>query len=128
MRPVPPPEITSTPDQARHLERIERLERLLDRRFRILGMPVGVDGLLGLFVPVVGDTVTGALSAYIILEAHRAGADRKTKMKMIGNAAFDYALGLVPVVGWVADFFHKANTKNLGLLKAHLAKQSARRR
>lgn len=119
---------TVTPDQAHRLQRIERLERLLDRRFRILGMPVGMDGLLGLFAPVVGDTVTGALSAYIILEAHRAGADRRTKMKMVGHAAFDYALGLVPVVGWIADFFYKANTKNLDLLKEHLAQRSSEER
>lgn len=108
---------------AERLRRIERLEFWLDRRFKLplVRLPVGFDGILGL-VPGVGDTVSAALSAYLIWEAHQAGADRATKARMIRNVGLDYLLGLVPVVGSVADFFYKANTKNLALLKEHLGR------
>lgn len=108
---------------AERLRRIERLEFWLDRRFKLpfVRPPVGFDGILGL-VPGVGDTVSAALSAYLIWEAHQAGADRATKARMIKNVGLDYLLGLVPVVGSVADFFYKANTKNLRILKEHLGR------
>ena len=106
------------PDAAR-LRRLEILEKLLDRRFRVLGLPVGLDGLVGL-VPGAGDTVMALLSSYIIYEAWQLGASRSVLARMVGNIALDYALGLVPVVGDIADFFHKANTRNLRLLKQEL--------
>ena len=106
------------PDAAR-LRRLEWPERLLDRRVRVLGIPVGLDGVIGL-APVAGDTISALLSAYIVYEAWRLGASRGVLARMAGNVALDYVLGLVPVVGDVADFFHKANTRNLRLLKQEL--------
>lgn len=106
------------------MRRIERLERVLDRQFRlpVVG-DVGLDGLIGL-VPGVGDAATAALSGYLMIEAHRAGARKRTLARMAGNVGIDFALGLVPIIGDLADFFHKANTKNLALLKAELAGRS----
>lgn len=112
-------------DLARRLRRVERMEKWLDREFRVFGVPIGFDGILGL-VPVAGDTVSGALSAWIIWEAHKAGADRRTRGRMIWNAGLDYAIGLVPIIGQIGDFFHKANTKNVRLLKEHLAAEHRR--
>src|SRR3712207_5272802 len=91
-------------EHERTLRRLDRLERLLDRRFGVFGL----DAVLGL-VPVVGDTVSGLLSAYLIYEAHRAGADNRLKARMLGNAGVDYLLGLVPLVGDIGDVFFKAN-------------------
>ena len=76
--------------------RVEALEMLLERSFRIPGVnvPVGLDALIGL-VPVIG---------------------------MGGNVAFDTVLGLVPVVGDAADFVFRSNTRNLRIIKKHLDK------
>ncbi|HET8882004.1 MAG TPA: DUF4112 domain-containing protein, partial [Solimonas sp.] len=39
---------------------------------------------------------------------------------MIGNIVFDVLLGVVPLLGDVADFVFKSNRRNLDLLDAHL--------
>jgi hypothetical protein len=106
------------------MEHLEALERLFDRQFRIPGVPVriGLDSILGL-IPVAGDTLSAGASLYLIWLAHRVGADSQVKTRMIGNAAVDYALGLVPLVGDVGDVFFKANTRNVRLLKEHLRRK-----
>lgn len=107
------------------LGRLEALEHSLDRQFSIGGLRLGWDGLLGL-VPGIGDTVTAALAGWIIYEAHRLGAPNHLKMRMAANAGLDYVLGLVPLVGDLADFAFKANTRNVRLLRQHLAEQERR--
>ena len=51
---------------------------------------------------------------------------------MAGNMVFDWALGLIPLVGDLFDFANKANTKNLKLLREerrhiHRTKKTGRR-
>lgn len=110
--------------EAELLDHLEALERLFDRQFRIPGVPVriGLDSILGV-VPVAGDTLSAGMSLYLIWLAHRIGADDSVKARMVGNAAFDYALGLIPLVGDIGDVFFKANTRNVRLLKEHLRKK-----
>lgn len=110
--------------EAELLEHLETLERLFDRQFRIPGVPVriGLDSILGL-IPVAGDTLGAGMSLYLIWLAHRIGAGGGVKARMVGNAAVDYAIGLVPLVGDVGDVFFKANTRNVRLLKEHLRKK-----
>lgn len=98
-------------------KRLETLSRFLDNAIAIPGSThrVGYDAIIGL-VPGIGDTVTTALSAYIVYEGYRLGADGRTVMKMVGNVALDYVIGLVPGLGDVGDIFFKANQRNLRLL------------
>lgn len=118
-------EILTTEDLAldeeneRRLRRMVALEKLLDRQFSLAGFRFGWDSLAGL-IPVLGDTLTTALSAWIIWEAHKAGAPNHLKARMIAHAGVDYLIGLVPLVGDVGDAFYKANTRNVRLLKRHL--------
>lgn len=101
--------------------RVEALEVLLERSFRVPGInvPVGLDALIGL-VPVIGDLVTTALGAYIVWEARNLKMSKFQLMRMGGNVAFDTVLGLVPVVGDAADFVFRSNTRNLRIVKRHL--------
>ncbi len=103
--------------------RVETLELLLERSFRVPGInvPIGLDALIGL-VPVLGDLVTTALGAYIVWEARNLGMSKWHLMRMGGNVAFDTVLGLVPVVGDAADFVFRSNTRNLRIIKKHLDK------
>lgn len=100
-------------------DRLDALEHWLDRAFRLPGTSYrfGLDGLLGL-VPGLGDTATAALSGYFMLEAWRMGARKRTILAMGKNVGVDWLVGTIPVIGDLFDFAHKANTKNLRLLKA----------
>ena len=99
-------------------DRLDILEHWLDQAFRLPGTDYrfGLDGLLGM-VPGVGDTATAALSGYFMLEAWRIGARKRIIAEMGKNVAIDWLVGAIPVVGDLFDFAHKANTKNLRLLK-----------
>lgn len=104
-------------------QRVETLEILLERSFRIPGInyPVGLDAIIGL-VPVLGDLVTTAMGAYLVWEARNLGMPKWKLWRMAGNVAFDTAIGAVPVVGDAADLLFRSNTRNLRIIKRHLDK------
>lgn len=110
-------------DPASIRARVEAVELLLERSFRIPGvnMPIGLDAIIGL-IPVIGDIVTTALGAYIVWEARNLGLSKWQLTRMGTNVAFDTVLGLVPVVGDAADFMFRSNTRNLRIIKKHLDK------
>lgn len=110
-------------DPASVRARVEALEILLERSFRIPGLnvPVGLDALVGL-VPVIGDLVTTALGAYVVWEARNLNMPKWKIWRMGGNVAFDAVLGFVPLVGDAADFLFRSNTRNLKIIKKHLDK------
>src|SRR5262245_19026347 len=106
------------------IERIDRLAPMLDTAFIIPGTSVrfGADALIGL-VPGIGDTITTALSAYIVYEAYQLGVPGHVLARMIANVAFDSVTGVVPVAGDVLDVFWRANRRNMRLLREHLERQ-----
>ena len=110
-------------DPASIRQRVEALEFLLERSFRIPGVnvPIGLDGLIGL-VPVLGDVIATTLGAYIVWEARNLGLSKWQLTRMGANVAFDTLLGLVLVVGDAADFVFRSNTRNLRILRRHLDK------
>jgi hypothetical protein len=108
------------------LDRLDRLSILLDSVLLIPGTNIrlGADALIGL-VPGIGDTITTALSAYIVYEAHRLGAPRHLIARMIANVALDGVFGIVPVAGDVLDVFWRANRRNMRMLRAWLERDLA---
>ncbi len=106
---------------ANKVDRLRRLSHILDNAIPIpgTGYRIGLDPILGLF-PGGGDTVTGAMGAYIIVEAARMGLPRKVIGQMVGNIVFDSLAGIVPVVGDLFDVGWKANVRNIALLEKHL--------
>jgi hypothetical protein len=101
--------------------RLRRISHLLDKAIPIPGTKFrfGLDPILGL-LPGGGDTITGALSAYIVVEAARMGVPRPILGQMIGNILLDSLVGLVPVLGDVFDVGWKSNVKNIALLEEYL--------
>ena len=104
-------------------ERMESLERLLERMVVVPGInrPVGLDVVLD-FIPVVGPTVAAGLGAYLAWEARNLGMSKWQLTRMGGNIGVDWALGMIPFVGAVPDFFFRSNTRNLRMIKRHLDK------
>ncbi len=115
------PPMDSDPASVR--QRIEAMEKLLERMFVIPGInkPVGLDVLLDL-IPGVGTVSAAALGSYIAWEARNLGMSKWHLVRMGGNIGFDMLLGAIPFVGAVPDFFFRSNTRNLRIIKRHLDK------
>ena len=95
----------------------------MDRRFRVPGTSwrFGLDPIISL-LPVVGDTISVAISVLPIIEAKRAGVRRRVLVKMAANLGLDWLVGLVPLIGLIPDAWYKANTRNLRLLERELGR------
>lgn len=108
---------------------LRRIARRMDALLRVPGtqIDVGLDTLLGL-IPVVGDALAAAPSAYIIWKAHRLGASPGALAVMGVNTALDWSIGSIPVLGDIFDAVYNANIRNVALLERNLARQAARAR
>ncbi len=108
----------------KHISRVNKLRRLskvMDNAIAIPGTKIrfGLDPILGL-LPGGGDTVTGGISAYIVVEAARMGLPPEVLYKMVGNILLDSFAGTIPVLGDIFDVGWKSNVKNIELLEKHL--------
>jgi hypothetical protein len=91
----------------------ERIARVMDGWY--------VDPLLGLFLPWAGDVIGAGLGLYPVILAWRRGAPKGLLARMLLNLSVDLLGGAVPVVGDIWDFFFRANSRNLALLKSRMA-------
>lgn len=98
-----------------HLALAKDLTRLLETQFRIRNFKFGLDPILGL-IPGVGDFVALILSFYIVWIGIQMRVPPDKLVLMMGNIAYDFFLGIIPILGDIADFTFKANTKNLKIL------------
>ncbi|MGL5942206.1 MAG: DUF4112 domain-containing protein [Waterburya sp.] len=114
---------TSIPSsqQIARINKLRRLSRLLDNAIPIPGTKFrfGLDPILGL-LPGGGDTLTGGLSAYIVIEAARMGLPREILWQMVVNIILDSLAGTIPVIGDLFDLGWKSNVRNIALLEKHL--------
>jgi len=103
------------------LKRLERFAELTDSRFRVPFTKVtfGIDAIFGL-LPVVGETIGLILSLYLLLEASKLGVPISLRIKMLRNILVDWVIGLVPILGDIADVAFKANIRNMKLLVEHI--------
>ena len=94
---------------------------LLDDRFRIPGTDVrfGLDPIIGILFPGIGDAVTGTGSIGLLTLALRRGVPRVVLWRMVLNILIDMLFGSLPVVGDIFDVAFKANRRNLELIRQH---------
>jgi hypothetical protein len=99
----------------------ERLVTLLDDRFRIPGTDVrfGLDPIIGILFPGIGDAVTGTGAIGLLTLAVRRGVPRIVLWRMVLNILIDVVFGSLPVVGDIFDVAFKANRRNLELIREH---------
>jgi hypothetical protein len=75
-------------------------------------------------VPVAGDAASAAVSVSLIAKSVRYGIPREIITKMLANVLVDLLLGIVPVVGDLADMWFRANERNVALLKEYLGDEA----
>lgn len=75
----------------------------------------------------LGDIVDCLLAYWIIRKADqiKGGLPSGIKNRMYLNVAADFAIGLVPLLGDIADALYKANSRNTWLLEDYLTKKAA---
>jgi len=111
------------------MKRLDGLAYLLDNSIPIpgTGRRVGLDAVIGL-IPGVGDAAGSVLSAYIVVEAARAGTPFPVLARMVMNVAVEGIVGSIPFLGDLFDAAFKANDRNVRLLRAAMAEPDAARR
>ncbi|MBW1760925.1 MAG: DUF4112 domain-containing protein [Deltaproteobacteria bacterium] len=99
----------------------EHLVTLLDDRFRIPGTDFrfGLDPIIGILFPGIGDAVTGAGSVGLLALALRRGVPRVVLLRMLLNILVDVVAGSLPIVGDIFDAAYKSNRRNLELIREH---------
>src|SRR4051812_22344116 len=100
------------------IERVRTFARVFDR--------YGLDAILGFVLPGVGDIAGSLLSLYIVTIAMRRRFPAAVVVRMLLNLGLDMVIGVLPLVGDVADFVFRANERNLHLLEDRSATGKAR--
>lgn len=110
-------------DPAAVRRRVEAMERVMEGLFTLPGTnrKFGLDVILDL-LPIAGDTVGAVIGGWLAWEARNVGMTKAQVARMFGNVGIDWALGLIPFVGAVPDFFFRSNSRNLKMIKRHLDK------
>ncbi|KAF9920089.1 hypothetical protein FBU30_010129 [Linnemannia zychae] len=106
------------------LAKVKRRAKMLDTAIDLGVAKVGLDPILGL-IPVAGDCVTMLIALRLIHTAQQADIPKSLTQKMLFNVALDFGMGLIPLVGDVADFLFKANRRNAQLFEEFLYERAA---
>lgn len=109
------------------LSELDSMAHWMDSRFKIAGIRFGLDSIMGL-VPGVGDVASAGMSLFILGQAYRLGARKRTMVRMGANVLGDMVFGSIPVLGTVVDVVWKANRANMRLLRRDLERPEALRR
>lgn len=99
---------------------LRRFARLMDEAVAIPGTKrrIGLDAGIGL-IPGVGDVISAAMSAWIIMGALRHRVPMRKIFRMMANVMIDLTLGAIPLIGDVFDFVFEQNVMNMNLLMKH---------
>ena len=107
--------------EARRLEQLEGLAKLMDAQFNIpfSPIPIGLDSIVGL-IPGIGDTISLAVSGSIVLGAKKLGVGSRHLGRMGFNIFIDWLIGLVPIIGDLFDVGWRGNIRNVKILREAL--------
>jgi len=97
----------------------ESLVRLLDDGLKIPGtrIRIGLDPVLGLLLPAVGDALAGFVALTLLHFALQRRVPKVVIARMVLNTAIDAVIGSIPILGDLFDVYFKANRRNLQLIQ-----------
>ena len=98
--------------------------RISDHLFRVGPLKVGLDGILT-WIPGVGDAYGLGASAFLLVQAARAGASNETLVKMGLLLGTDAVVGSVPVIGDAFDLIFRAHARSAKVLTDHIRERQA---
>ncbi|KAK5119108.1 hypothetical protein LTR62_000319 [Meristemomyces frigidus] len=89
--------------------------------FNLFGIRFGWEAVIGI-IPFAGDAVGVAMALLVMQKCAsiEGGLPSSVRTWMLINILIDFAVGLVPFIGDLADAAFKCNTKNVALLEKHL--------
>jgi hypothetical protein len=108
------------PPSSTNLEVLRRWAVILDSIFRVPGTNIrfGFDALIGL-VPGLGDMTAPVFTIAVLATGLKMRVPAVVQARMVLNALIDMVIGLVPVLGDLADVAWKADLRNVALLERH---------
>ncbi|KAG9243504.1 hypothetical protein BJ878DRAFT_423489 [Calycina marina] len=112
----------------RILTKVKRRAYRLDMSlFSFFGARFGWSSVIGI-IPAIGDFVDLFMAMMVLRTCQQVegGLPNTVKSKMMFNIIIDFAIGLVPFLGDIADALFRANTKNAVLLEEHLREKGAK--
>ncbi|KAL8830610.1 MAG: hypothetical protein Q9191_001335 [Dirinaria sp. TL-2023a] len=112
-------------EDAEVLTKVKRRAYRLDNAISICGIRFGWSSIIGI-IPAIGDFVDLFMAMMVMKTALKVspGKDRdKLKSTMVMNIMIDFAIGLVPFLGDIADTFFRCNTRNAVALEKMLNKR-----
>ena len=100
--------------------RAEKIKRVADRLVGFGFFSVGLDGMLA-FVPVAGTLFSLGAGAALLWEATRVGASRFTLARMALYVGARTLVSVIPLEGWLADFFFRGHLFAANALQKDIA-------
>lgn len=112
------------PSLDEELSKLDWLVDLMDSHFLIPGTKyrVGLDPILGL-IPGIGDGLGAVVSCYILLRLWQNDLPWHLRARLVANILVDFSVGTIPLLGDLFDMGFKANRRNVGLVRSHLARK-----
>lgn len=99
----------------------ERFVRWLDDLIRIPGTKwgIGLDPVIGFFIPGAGDAITGTGSISLLFLALKERVPTIVLLRMCMNIMVDTVGGLLPFIGDAFDVVWRSNRRNLDLIEKY---------
>lgn len=103
------------------LESVKRRAYRLDLQLSLCGFRLGWAGVIGL-IPWIGDIIACFFALQLVKKAEQieGGLPAKIKASMMQNVMFDFAIGLIPIVGDLVNIAYKCNSRNFIILEQYL--------
>lgn len=112
------------PQDLKILNSVKSRAYALDLQLSLCGLRLGWAAIIGL-IPWIGTFLCGYLALRLVRKAEKieGGLPTIIRLKMIANVTFDFAIGLIPIVGDFINIMYRCNSRNFILLEKYLVEK-----